>query len=558
MFRKTISLAAFAGIALVLQANSLPAVEATLPTATAAKKPLRQATKQTAQEVDNLLAAELADNDSTKQIQYGKPANDETFLRRATLDLLGRNPTPDEVTAFILDPAANKRLKLVDRLLADPRFGDNWGRYWRDVILYRRSDDRALLTQQALFDYLRQAFNDNRPWDEIAREFITATGDVREKGQTALIMAQQGETSDITAEVSRIFLGIQIQCAQCHDHKTDRWKRTDFHELAAFFPRLAVRPVRDGNVQRSFEVVSVDRQPILRGQNNLPRGNTDHYMPDLENPSARGTKMEPIFFVSGQKLTGGPTDAERRGTAAKWITSPENEWFAKAFVNRLWAELVGEGFYEPIDDIGPDRTATAPKTLDHLAAAFVASGYDVKSLYRTIAATEAYGRESRSRRNANASPFTCNCPQRLRGDHLYDALVAALGLRERDFGGGGRYPGLRSERNQFNQIFGYDPSQPREEVVGSIPQALLLMNGSQINAAIAGQSSSTELGKLLSSTANNEAATVELYLRCFGREPNNAELATCLLHVKKAGTRAEAFEDILWSLVNSTEFLHRK
>jgi hypothetical protein len=283
----------------------------------------------------------------------------------------------------------------------------------------------------------------------------------------------------------------------------------------------------------------------------------EHYMPDLEDPAAKGTRMNPVFFATGQKLEPGTSDTERRETIARWITAPKNEWFAKAFVNRIWAELVGEGFYEPIDDLGPDKDCTAPQTMNMLAKSFVESKFDIKQLYRTIAATSAYQRESRTRRNAEETAFACNCPQRLRGDQLYSALASVLGFGEPVFNGGGRYALLRSPRNQFNQVFGYDPSDPRDDVVGTIPQALLLMNSSMINGMINANRRS-ELGKLLASTEDNEAVAVDLYLRCLGREPNKAELQTCLTHVKGTKDRATGFEDVLWALVNSTEFLHRK
>jgi hypothetical protein len=167
-----------------------------------------------AKQVDRLLIEDVAAADSgAKVIQPSRRASDEVFLRRVYLDLIGRNPTPEEVTAYVLDPSAEKRGKLVDRLLDDSHFGDNWGRYWRDVIMYHRSDDRAQLASPSLFEYLRDQFNKNTPWDQIVRSFITATGDVRENGATGLIMAQNGNTADITSEVSRIFLGVQIQCA---------------------------------------------------------------------------------------------------------------------------------------------------------------------------------------------------------------------------------------------------------------------------------------------------------------------------------------------------------
>jgi hypothetical protein len=517
-----------------------------------------------AAKVDSLLTAEIAPSDSNKTIDFSKRSSDEVFLKRAYQDVIGRNPSPDEVTTFVLDPSTDKRKQLVDRLLADPHYGENWGRYWRDVIMYRRADERALLVQPSLTEYLVGQFNANRPWDEIARSFITAEGDVRENGATGIIFAQQGVTADITAEVSRIFMGVQIQCAQCHDHKTDRWKRTQFHELAAFFPRISVHP--DPNQEkRTFIVEGRDFIPprLAAKQANKPIGSAEHYMPDLDHPDQKGARMQPVFFLTGQKLDFGTSDEVRRETIARWMTAPSDEWFAKAFVNRLWAELVGEGFYEPIDDLGPDRTCSAPKTIDALAKSFVDSKYDVKQLFRTILATEAYQRESRERRAPDSTPFVANCTQRLRGDQLYDALVSALGMRESLLGmfaqgkGGAGKGILRTPRNQFNQTFGFDPSTPRDEISGSIPQALLLMNGPQINREINGMRG-TELAKLLNTTSDNEAVTTELYLRCLGREPNDTELKTCVAQVKNGKNRPEAFEDILWALINSTEFLHRK
>ncbi len=404
---------------------------------------------------------------------------------------------------------------------------------------------------------LAQRFNDNVGWHEIARDFITATGDVRENGATALVMAQEGKAEETTAEVSRIFLGIQIQCAQCHDHPTDRWKRKQFHELAAFFPRMAVRPVRDGD-KRSFEVVSVDRR-FRFGQRG--RGSLEHHMPDLKNPTARGDLMTPTFFVSQEKVRLGASDQERRATLSDWITSKSDPWFARAFVNRIWAEMLGEGFYEPVDDLGPDRQCSAPATLDLLADQFALHDYEPKWLFATIASTEAYQRQSRPRRLPGETPFAASCPQPLRGDQLYDCLNQALGISSsftrRGPRGGGPY-GQFGPRASFNQTFGFDPSNPREEVTGSIPQALLMMNSPLINNAINARAPYSTLARLLSQVKDDKAVVSELYLRSLAREPRESEVETCLEHVKEVGGRAEAFEDILWALVNSTEFLYRK
>jgi hypothetical protein len=516
---------------------------------------------ETALRVDESLAAEML----AAGVSPGGAApgvDHETFLRRVTLDLVGELPTPEQVTAFVLDPDADKRARLVDRLLADVRYGQNWGRYWRDVILFRRSDDRALIAGPALEAYLTDELNRGAGWDEVARSFVTATGDVREVGSAGLIMAQMGETAETTSEIARIFLGIQIQCAQCHDHPTDRWKRQQFHELAAFFPRVEIRPVRDGE-RRSFAVVGVDNPRGRRRPNNQMRATPEHFMPDLEDPSAEGTLMKPRFFVTGRTIEVGKTDQERRTLLANWMTADSDPWFDRAYVNRMWAELVGEGFYEPVDDLGPDRQCSAPATLDILATQFRANHHDARWLFRTITSTEVYQRQSRSRRLPDEAPFGANCAQRMRADQLFNALTTALGIENvmqggRNRGQGGAYRGLGGPRAIFSFAFGYDPSEPREEVVGSIPQALVMMNSPVLNREIDSRRPNTALARLLAAEPDDESVVVELYLRCLARQPQPAELETCLDHVRETGDRGEAFEDVLWALINSTEFLHRK
>jgi len=530
--------------------------------------PHHNSVAEVARSIDATLSAETSAPSASAN--SARIADDETFLRRASQDLIGELPTPEEITAFVLDPSSNKRAKAVDRLLADPRFGKNWGRYFRDVILYRRTDDRALLSGPSLVTFLTEQFNSGTGWDKIARAFITAKGDVRENGNTGLIMAQMGQAPEIAAETARIFLGVQIQCAQCHDHPTDRWKRQQFHELAAFFPRIAVRPVPapDGG-RRSFEVVAREfipqrrakQQPQKQKGPNRRGDPAEHYMPDLNDPSAKGTLVQPVFFVTGQKLAAGARDADRRQALADWITSDKDPWFARAFVNRVWAELVGQGFYEPVDDLGPDRTATAPQTLDLLATNFARNGYDLKWLLRTIMASDTYQHESRSRREDAAAPFAANCPQPLRGDQIFDAVASALAIDEAALsppGGGGPGRLMRGPRGEVDRTFGYDPSAPRDEIAASIPQALLLMNSPLVNRAIKAANPGTILSSLLAKEHDNEAVVTELYLRCLAREPRQAELGRCLSYIHEHGDRAEAFEDILWALVNSTELTHRK
>jgi Protein of unknown function (DUF1549)/Protein of unknown function (DUF1553) len=510
----------------------------------------------TAKRVDELLAKEQFGGD--EKAKAVSAADDQTFLRRASLDLVGVGPTPEEITAYSLDTSSDKRARAVERLLASERFGENWARYWRDVIMYRRTEDRALLATPALLEFLTGEFNDRPHWDQIARKFITAVGDVSENGAAALIMAQMGGAEDTTAEVSRIFMGIQIQCAQCHNHPTDRWKREQFHELAAFFPRLSLRPVKVDGKRRSFAVVSVDKDRGNKRPNNPRVGATEHYMPDLDHPEAEGTLMKPVFFVSGQKLETGVSDSERREKIAGWITDRDNAWFSKAFVNRMWSELVGTGFYEPVDDIGPDRSCDAPLTLDYLSEQFTANDYDVKWLFQAITSTAAYGRQSRSRMDDETAPFVSACPQRLRGDQLFNTLIEVLEIPEPPSKGDGGYRRVGGPREQVNRTFGYDPSVRRDEVAGSIPQALFLMNAPELAQAINSKNARSSLSRLLAEVPEDKPLVSELYLRCLAREPKQSELQTCLDHVRTSDDRAAAFEDILWALVNSTEFLNRK
>ena len=288
-------------------------------------------------------------------------------------------------------------------------------------------------------------------------------------------------------------------------------------------------------------------------------------MPDRDDPSKPGTVMAPRFFLTGRSLPTGTPDLERRHAAAGWITSPDNPWFARAIVNRLWTELVGEGFYDRIDDIGPDREVRHGDRLDALAAGFVAHDTDLRWLFREICTSEEYARESRSRASPDRVDFAANCPQRLRSDQLFTQLLDTLGIDEAratrrsgpaaDARQAGRFGG---PREAFARVFGFDPSLPREEVVGSIPQALVLMNGPQVNAAIAGDRPGTVLARLLRTEPDDAAVTRALYLRTLAREPDDDELRTCLDHVRGGGDRVAGFEDVFWALVNSAEFVHRR
>jgi hypothetical protein len=514
--------------------------------------------QQTGERINVLLAKELSALVPSEGPKSA-PASDELFLRRVSLDLIGRNPTPKEITDFLADGKAAKRALAVDRLLASPDFGENWGRYWRDAILSRRTEPRADVVGPTFVEYLAKHFNDDDGWDRVAREMITASGSVRENGATAIIMAQSGNAEEVAAEVSRLFLGVQIQCAQCHDHPTDRWKRQQFHELAAFFARVETRLVRGDDVKVDFRVIGRDRGPVYAPP--TPNGKNrslEHFMPDMNDPKAQGTIVQPVLFLTNQRLDTGKTDALRRDVLAAWTTDAKNPWFAKAFVNRVWTELIGWGFYEPIDDLGPDRECRAPKTLGFLAAQFAAHDYQVKWLYRTIMASDAY---QRAPGDPKSPVFVVSKPSRLRSDQLYDNVIAALGVDDLYFDltpRRGPLANLRGPRHVLAEEFGFDPSEPRDDQAGSIPQALLLMNAKAVQRGIDAGDTKTSLGKLLATTADDSRAIEWLYLRTLARHPSDQELRTCLDHLKSTNDRSAAFEDLQWGLLNSAEMLHRR
>jgi hypothetical protein len=525
-----------------------------------------QPAAQTARQVDQLLADEVFADKSEGEL--APPVNDATFLRRVWLDITGDIPTPEHVTAFLLDPAPDKREGAVRELLASPQYGQNWARYWRDVILYRKLEDRAGIVANPVVVALTERLNKGESWDKIAAEFITASGDIRENGTTAIHAAQDARTEETAAEMSRIFLGIQIQCCQCHDHPYDHWKREQFHEFAAFFPRLALRPIQTPT-RRSFEVIADDRPAPRRRMNpdaEGRRGQPEHYMPDLDDPAAPGTLMKPKFFLTSASVPFGTTDADRRAAAAEWMT--ENPWFATALVNRMWSELVGEGFYEPIDDIGPDRTPSAPKTVEYLSRSFADNGYDMKWLFRVICATEAYQRESRPRRETDGTPFAATIAQPLRSDQLFNAILTAVEADETTQANdrGRRRPGMgmnpygrnATVRQAFEVAFGFDPSDQRETVTSSIPQALAMMNSVRINLAVRAIGDETVLGRLLEEIDDDAVLVEELYLRTLSRSPTKDELKTARLFFRTTKNRTAVSEDLFWALLNSSEFSHRR
>jgi hypothetical protein len=542
------------------------------------KRPARTVTPPTLTpaDLDSLMEQHLAKS----KVPLAAPTTDVEFVRRVYLDLTGKLPTPEQVRAFCTLRDKEKRPKLLEHLLNSREYAANWANYWRDVIKFHATNPNQNQVRYPDFEeWLTDQFAKNRPWDEIARAMIVAAGRTDEPNGTAFHVAHEGQAVEMAGEVSRVFLGVQIQCAQCHDHPTDSWKRQQFHEFAAFFAGERVRrvqaPMPAQGQQAVFELVA--------------QGKPRYTMPDLKDPQKQIFVAPRFFLGSAEPLGPGFTADQRRDVAAWYVTSQDNPWFARAFVNRIWYVLMGEGFYSPVDDLGPDRTAQAGEVLDALASQWQKGGYDIRWLFRTIMNTRTYQREIRSTRSASGKvAFASNAPARLRSDQILDSLIQALNLPidgqgpapngndknpgkgqakkaalAKDLKGsaaaakgqGMRRPG--AGRALFNTLYGIDPSTPNDDILGTIPQALFLMNSPTVNNAIKANPR-TVLGQILSSTPDNALALRLVYLRVLAREPTKKEYQVCGRYLDEVGNRVEAFEDILWSLVNSTEFITRR
>jgi hypothetical protein len=473
---------------------------------------------------------------------------DEAFLRRVTLDLTGKLPTPEEIRRFGADRASDKRERLVERLLGSEAYAVNWARYWRDALTYHTPASANYL-RWALFDrWWVEQFRRNRPWDQVVTTLVTASGINDEVAPVNYLTALYGNPVEIAATTSRAFLGVQIQCAQCHDAKTEPWKREQFHGLAAFFGRA--RLIQHKDVDGRGTPYAIES-----------RADGQYTMTDKRDPEHL-IPMRPRF-LTGQSLPPESTDAERRQALARLITGPDNPWFARCYVNRMWTALMGWGFYPSVNDLGGEAKPRYPEALDALAKDWVASGHDVRWLFRTITRTEAYQRGLQAP-EAAGQRAPAVCPSRLRPEQVFEALQQALGFDENNrkipAPAPSSSPALQRHtglRNMVYQAFKVDPSLPMREQQGTIPQVLLMMNSALVHVSTAAEGK-TVLAELLAGGKSDEEIIAALYERVLARRPTAEERGTCLKYVRKVGDRKEALEDVIWALVNSTEFLLKK
>lgn len=456
-------------------------------------------------------------------------ADDATFLRRVTVDLAGRLPTPGEIEAFLSRPGSReKRRETIARLLSSEAFTDLWTMRLADLLLIsgRRGGEAGAKAWQL---WLREQVARNRPWNELVRELVTAEGRVTEVGP-ANFLTLANDPRDLAEHVGTMFLGGQIGCARCHAHPSDRWTQDDYHRFAAYFAKVT----REGGEVRDGE-----------------RGEVEH------PKTGRAVTPRPL----GGEPARAEASASRRAQLADWLTAPDNRPFARAFVNRVWKHLLGRGLVEPVDDLRLTNPASHPEVLEALTTHFVARGFDLRDLVRTITESRTYqlsattvpGNETDQRLHSHAflKPPSAQV--------LLDVIAQATGVPESftDQPAATRAVELIGSQTASYalDVFGRCSRERSCETSatagGGLAQALHLINGTTINTRLG-----TGIVKdLVAANTSAHDAVRTLYLRTLSRPPSAAELGEWTSQLAAATDRTEALEDLLWALLNSREFV---
>ncbi len=462
------------------------------------------------------------------RLPHSARADDRTFARRLSLDLIGTLPDPADVEAFSADTAPDKRSRLVERLLARPEFADLWAYKWGDLL---RIESRRLQPQgaAAFHGWVREQVARNTPLDRMARELLLTLGDGHRLGPAnfSRVPVDAGAHAEY---VSQAFLGVRLQCANCHNHPLDRWTQDDYHGLAAMFAKI----------DRTAPTVRLrERGDVIHPRTGMPT-----------RPRLPG-----VAFL--------PEQDEPREVLARWIIDPENPFFARAAVNRVWKELMGRGLVEPVDDHRATNPATHPELLDALARDLGRHGFGMRHTIRTMVASEAYQRASAAvEGNRDDDRFYSRSLVRpLPPPVLVDAVVKVTGVPEPlgAFPAGTRAIALGDSRvgstaldllGRCSREAGCATATPP----GSLPLVLHALNGPWLNEKIAHPQG--RLQSLLREHDNDAVVVAALYERALSRPPTRAERDHWLarLSEKTDAGRAERFQDFLWGLLNATEF----
>jgi hypothetical protein len=492
--------------------------------------------------VDALLARAWTDN----EVEPAPRTTDAEFLRRAWIDLCGIIPPINDndgisgIHSFLRHEGANKRARLIEALLKKPTHATHFANVWKNALLPPDVNVRRFGGDNGFQTWLRGQFADNVPYDRMVSALLLANGNANQTGPALFYTALQLKPEDLAASTSRILLGTQIQCAQCHDHPFDHWKRKDFWGYAAFYARLQRAT---GNQQVTFQVADTQT-----GEVKIPGSDE---------------VIQPAFL--GGELSPDESGTNRRARLAQWLTSKENAWFAQATVNRVWAIMFGRGIVDPVDDMGAHNPPSHPELLDELSEYFVATGFNLNGLIRTLAATQAWQLSSRSTPGVESDPadenpalFARMAIKSLTAEQLYDCLAEAMRKREATAQPQNRFTGRGFDQNRQTFLAKFRaPTQGATDYEAGIPQALTLMNGATIQQAT-DLSQSDLLQALDAPFFTNERRVEVLFLSTLSRMPHDDERKKLVEYVENGGATEnsrEALSDILWALLNSAEFV---
>jgi hypothetical protein len=464
-----------------------------------------------------------------ERVRPAEPADDAEFLRRVYLDLHGVVPATEQAVRFLADTRPDKRARLIDALLAEPRYGEYLGDIWQEYLVSALADDRRVRADR-LRVWLADRFN-TRTWDRIATDLLTATGKLDENPAVGyLIEGRLPRTvPDLTDVVSRYFLGVRLNCAQCHDHPFVSWKQQDFWGMAAFFTQVQT----PGKPKLVYQVGVKDYLEVT--------------LESLKDGAPDGFMSRPPTFLGGKELKAGNGTTNRAALAA-WLTAADNSYFARAMVNRTWWRMFGRGIVHPVDDMHAANRPSHPELLDLLARRFVESGFDHKFLTRAIVSSRAYQRTSRPGDDPDqqVALFGRMSVKVLTAGQLYDSLVAVVGPPARRPGSG---PGPNT-RAEFVQFYSDDGDPAPTAYRRGIPHLLRLMNsdqfGGRIVAALASQ--------VARPGRSDEEVAGELFLTILSRLPMAAELKLFRDHAIRVGSVQAASRELVWALLMTSEF----
>jgi hypothetical protein len=486
------------------------------------------------------------------KVQPAPPASDTEFVRRVYLDLAGRIPSAAEARAFLDDNRPNKRRRLIEQLLDGPRYISHFTNVWRALLLPEAGSNlQTSFLAPGFESWLRAKLQQNTPYDAMVRELLTVPMDGRGRnpfGQPggapspiAFYLAKEVKPENLAAAASRLFLGVKIECAQCHNHPFAEWKRDQFWSFAAFFAGLQ----RQGN----GDFVGAGREMADRRELTIP--GTDRV---VQAAFLDGTAPKWTYNTSA------------RATLAEWMTRKDNPYFARAAVNRLWEYFFGTGIVDPVDEmVGGEHAPSHPELLDELARQFAAHDFDLKFLIRAITTSRVYQLSSLATHKSQDDPHQfARMPLRgLSAEQLFDSIAQATGYREAT-NGNPRFFGNPGVRGRFLTQFANSSDKPTE-VQTSILQALSLMNGA-VTAAATDLERSETLAALIDAPFMDTAERIEtLYLAALSRKPTPRELSRLVNYVESGGSADDssadkeknshrALADVFWVLLNSGEF----